>query len=398
LLKSIVICPGEELAAGLCAALNELGTVEIRKVLNRYPDAAELARTIRTYAPEVVFLSFESYSTGHAIVKFVHQEGRGIQVVAIAKNYDMTMLKDTMRLGVREYLAEPWEQASISESLSHLQAILKQEPVILNMTDKVYSFLPAKAGSGASTIALNAAGYLAEQTDRRVLLSDFDLNSGIIRFALKITDENSVVEAIEHSAKIDDELWPQLVAKCGRLDVLHAGRLNPNMRIEPVEMQNLATFMRRNYDAVIFDLSGNLERYSIELMQESKKIFLVCTTEIPSLHLAREKLKYLKTLDLDSRVSVILNRLPKRPLLSQDQVEEVLGQPVSQTFVNDYEAVHEAVTAGSLIWRETELGHSIGAFADQLDGRRSDSEQGLKSRFLERIAAPGKWLSSVERS
>jgi phosphoribosylformylglycinamidine synthase len=48
------------------------------------------------------------------------------------------------------------------------------------------------------------------------------------------------------------------------------------------------------------DLSGNLERYSIEIMQDCKRIMLVCTPEIPSLHLAREKINFLKTLDLDS--------------------------------------------------------------------------------------------------
>ncbi len=58
-------------------------------------------------------------------------------------------------------------------------------------------------------------------------------------------------------------------------------------------------------------MSGNLERYSLEIMHESKRIFLVCTPEIPSLHLAREKYLYLKQLDLGDRVGVSAEPLPE---------------------------------------------------------------------------------------
>ena len=84
-----------------------------------------------------------------------------------------------------------------------------------------------------------------------------------------------------------------MVTSIENLDVLHAGRLNPDFRIEPAQIRHMMDFMRRNYQALCFDLSGNLEKYSLEIMHESKKIFLVCTPEIPSLHLAREKYLYL---------------------------------------------------------------------------------------------------------
>ena len=60
-----------------------------------------------------------------------------------------------------------------------------------------------------------------------------------------------------------------MVTKIGNLDVLHAGPINPSLRIEPAQIRHLIQFMRRNYQALCFDLSGNLERYSLEIMQES---------------------------------------------------------------------------------------------------------------------------------
>ena len=131
------------------------------------------------------------------------------------------------------------------------------------------------------------------------------------------------------------------------LDVLHAGRINPNIRVETAQIRALVDFSRRNYQALCFDLSGNLERYSLEIMQEAKRVLLVCTPEIASLHQAREKLHFLKALDLDSRVSVVLNRCQKKPLFTHKQVEELLGLSVIKMFPNDYHGVNRAMTAGT---------------------------------------------------
>src|SRR6185295_15509768 len=134
-----------------------------------------------------------------------------------------------------------------------------------------------------------------------------------------------------------------------RLDVLHAGKLNPSVRIDGSQIHNLIDFMRRNYTSLFFDLSGNLERYSLEIMQESRKILLVCTPEIPSLHLAREKLAFLRELDVDNRLGILLNRTTKKPLFNKEQVEDVLKVPVVATIANEYHGVSRAVASGTWI-------------------------------------------------
>ncbi len=88
----------------------------------------------------------------------------------------------------------------------------------------------------------------------------------------------------------------QLVTTIQNLDVLHAGQINPSLRIDPTQIRNLVQFMRRNYSAMCFDLSGNLERYlDRDHAGIEARVILVCTPEIPSLQLAREKLQFLRT-------------------------------------------------------------------------------------------------------
>lgn len=387
MLRAIIICPDRELSERLEAALQATGEVAVGRVFDRFPVAIDLVRALRAHAPEVVFLSFELLDKAREVARFLETEADGIQIVAVHRQLDAKLLRETMRAGVREFLADPFDRQSLLESLDAVKALVQRKPPVIESTSQIFAFLPSKAGAGTSTIALNVSGAMARRPATRVVLSDFDLNSGMLRFMLKLTNEYSVLDAAENALRIDEGLWPQLVTTFDQLDVLHAGRVNPNLRIEGAQIRGMIEFMRRNYQAVCFDLSGNLERYSIEIMQDCKRVLLVCTPEIPSLHLAREKLHFLKTLDLDTRVSVVLNRVQKKALFTTAQVEEILGTPVIKTFSNDYHGVNRALTQGTCIEPESDMGKGFAQFANEL----LDPAPGPldpKKKFIEFFAVP----------
>jgi pilus assembly protein CpaE len=391
-LSSIIICPDQEMAARLESALAAIGETVTGRTLHRYPNAIDLVRTLRAHAPHVVFLSFESLDKARDVVQFLETEAEGIQIIALARQVDAQLLRDTMRAGVRECLAEPFERQALLEALQTVKGQIERKPPTLESTSQIFAFLPSKAGSGTSTIALNVSAALARRPDTHVLLADFDLNSGMMRFMLKLQNEYSVIDAVEHSLRIDEHLWPQLVTPLDSLDVLHAGRVNPSLRIETSQIRALVDFARRNYQALCFDLSGNLERYSLEIMQDCKRILLVCTPEIPSLHLAREKLHYLRNFDLDSRVGIVLNRVQKKAVFSKQQVEEILGLPVIKTFANDYHGVNRALTAGTCIDPSSDMGKAFAGFASDLMERRVMAQNSGKRKFLEFFAVPARTL------
>lgn len=385
MLRSIVICPDQALAQRFEAAVTATGEVTVGRIVDRYPNAIDLIRSLRAHAPEVVFLSFENVQKALEVVRFLETESEGIQIIAIHQSMDPNLLRETMRAGVRDFLAEPFERSVIMQALATVKALVERKPPVLESTQQIFAFLPSKAGVGTSTIALNISAALARKPDTHVLLSDFDLNSGMMRFMLKLQNEYSIIDAVEHSARIDEHLWPQLVTSIHGLDVLHAGRVNPNFRIEGAQIRGLIEFARRNYQALCFDLSGNLERYSIEIMHDCKRILMVCTQEVASLHLAREKIAFLRNFDLDTRVSIVLNRCQKKAVFSKQQVEEILGMPVLAMFPNDYLRVNRALTEGTCIEPESELGKSFAAFATELVERRV-VVQADKRKFLEFFA------------
>ena len=199
------------------------------------------------------------------------------------------------------------------------------------------------------------------------------------------------MEVLEHMHELDENLWQQLVTTVAKLDVLHSGPLNPNVRVEPSQIHDMAQFWLRNYDVVCVDLSGNLERYSLEILRDSQQVFVVCTPEVPSLHLTREKLAFLKSLDLDSRVSIVLNRVSKQSLLTPQQVQDVLGVPVMYNLINDYQVVNTATRAGEFVDPKSKLGLQFADLAATLLNRPT-VETASKRKFLEFLSAPSQAL------
>lgn len=374
MLRSIIICPDLELSESLQANLLDLGHVAMLKAVGKYPHAHELTRIVRTNGPQIIFLSVQQIDRALEVVKELEQSAPGVQFVAIAHTTDPQVLIDVMRVGIREFLSLPFNLQVLADCINRLREALDKRPVVLDSTDLLFSFLPSKAGSGTSTIAVNAAMAMARLNETRVLLTDLDLNCGMVRFMLKLENEYSIVDAAEHSLAMDENLWPQLVTTIGHLDVLHAGRINPAFRLEGTHVRHLMDFARRNYKSICVDLSGNMENFSLEIMLESKKIFLVCTPEIPSLHLAREKYLFLKNIDLGDRVSVLLNRCTKRnQVISSEQIENLLGMPVAMTFPNDYHGVHAALTAGKQVEPNSELGRHFQNLAETMLERKATS-------------------------
>jgi pilus assembly protein CpaE len=363
------------------------GRVGLVKTADRYLQEFDLERFLRANAPQVVFLSIEHLSRAMEVLRGIEQTLPGIQVVAVDRTCDPAVLLDLMHIGVREFLAYPFDGASFMAAVARLEEVLEKRPALVDVSDNVFSFLPSKTGSGTTTLCLNVAVSLSALTDTHALLMDLDLNQGLIGFMLKLDNVYTIYDAAENAAKLDEHLWPQLVASRANLDVLPAGRLDPQTRVDPLQLRQLIAFARRFYKGICIDLSGNMEKFSLEVMQESKRIFLVCTPEIPSLHLARQKFNLLQALDLGERVVVLLNRSQKRPVISTNHIEQLLGVPVYQEFPNDYRGVHEALTAGRSVDSNSDLGRQCSQLAHAMMDKKMMTRPVRKGKkFLEYFA------------
>jgi len=366
MLRTAIIMPDRKRSKQLILALETVGGVAVKRAMEEYPSIGELLRCLRSSVVDVLFLSFEDVQKARDIAKALEIEFPTMQLVGVHGVPNAETLRESMRLGIREPLWEPFEERSIAELLSRLKERVDRYSAQHGIPSQLLCFLPSKPGVGASTIALNVGAALAARPESSTLLADFDLCAGMVRFLLRLNNKSSLTDAIELASELDDQLWPQLVTRRKGLDVLHSGDMKPNHYVAPGRVSELLSFLRRRYKFICADLSGNFERHSLDLLQESTAIFLVCAPELSSLHLAREKMDCLRRLDVAASVSVILNRVPKKSLFSAQQVEEFLGTPISQVLTNDYESVHRSFMAGTIVSRSSLLGKQFTQLAERL--------------------------------
>ncbi len=381
MIPAIIISPDIELADQLQAALSEIGQVAVVRKVDHYPLEQELLRVIRALGPQIVFLNVTALDEALRVAAEIEVHASGIQVMAIARDCEQHTLLELMRAGIREFVPLPGGVCELPNALLRLNAALDRKPPNIDSTDQMFAFLPSKPGVGCSTVALNTSIAIAAAPDTKTLLVDFDLNCGMIGFLLHLDESRSVVDAAEHAAHMDEELWPKLVHEIGNLDILPSGRMRPDFRIEPVHIRYLLEFARRNYKVICVDLSGLLEKYSVELMHESKRILLVCTPELPALHLAREKMEFLRSVQLDERVSLVLNRSQKRSLMTKEEIEKIIGVPIAVELPNDYRGVHKSFADAKPIEPASELGKAFAELGKKMLVR--EPESGPDRRFVD---------------
>ncbi len=384
MLRGLLIAPHADLSKGLRARIADSGQVVLLRTFERYMTAEELYRFGRAHNPQVLFLDIESDPDAMALAGQIDDLLPGVQLVALHHKWTPELLMKLMNVGVRELLYPPFAKEPFLESIMRLARAVRETPVARDSSDLLYAFLPAKAGCGCSTLATNLAVALTRANQGGVVLADFDLPSGIVRFLLKIAHSFSIQDALEKAGELDDAIWAELVYPVGKLDVLASGPVQRDFRVEPGAIRRLFEFARRRYKVICADLSGQLEEFSIDVLQESRRVLLVVQPDLPAVYLAREKLRLLRMLDLEDRVSIILNRWSRNACLSIADIESVVGLPVEYTISEDHEAVYKALLSGTPLDPASEAGKELARLAATLGAPRPEkTEVTPKRRMVE---------------
>jgi len=340
------------------AAVHARNEVCIYKTMYRFPQPYELTRLLHVFTPDVVFLDIAPMADATVLAREIHAIRPEAAVVGFAQACEVQQVLEVMRAGVAEILLTPITTEKIRNSIRLIVQKAESEA-----RDNLLAFLPAKAGSGATTVALNVAGCLALELDQKVLTIEADLGSGLLSVLLKLSPENSILDALENASRLDGTLWSRIVVKAYSLDLLVSPRPVRPPEISWSQYHRLLQFAQPRYDTVVVDLPEAVTDATVEMVRKAKCVFIVCTPELPSLYLARQRRHELRAREVPAdRIGIILNRWHKHDM-ELAEIEQFLQGPLLAVFQNDYQCVRRAILDGRLIGRKSQLGRSFSAFA-----------------------------------
>ncbi len=380
-MRAILICPSEELKERFTGAVARHPNVAILKILDAYPSREHLRRVVCASVPEIVFLDIENAPAAEAVARQLEKDYPAIQRVALHPLQDPSIFRRALQLRMQELLSPPFDPTETELIFHRLHEELVAHPATIGPTKHLFAFLPSKAGSGASTIAANASWAFGQVPGNRVLLADFDTSSGVIGFLFNAEHGYSLIDAAAHEREFDDETWNRIVRRIGNIDLLLSGAPHIGEAISNRQLARLLEFSRRNYDTIGVDLSDTLNETSLAVLREANRIFLVTTPELPALRMARLKALLLQKLELQDKVSIVLNRASKRMELSAEEIETTVGLPVLMSFPCDYANVTGAIRTGQ---PATKLSAAAREFAGKLmNGTKHKPD---RKRFIEHFA------------
>ncbi len=369
-IPALLIAPDRELAQRFLATLPQTRAFQILADLRSYPPHQTVEIRARQLKPAVALVDLATDpAAAMELVRFLSGVNPPVHVVGLHPSNDSQALVQSLRAGAVEFLHAPFEPEIQREAIQRLRRLCVIETPERTEAGHAVAFASSKPGSGASTIATQAAFALQRLTGKRILLADLDLTGGTIGFYLKLSHNYSLVDALQHAEHMDPALWNSLAVNYGGVDILPAPAAPYAEAIDPSRLRVLVENARSVYDWVILDLPAVFNRSSLMAISECERAYLVSTTELPSLHLTRKALTLVGQIGFPKdRFQVLVNRVDKRDDISISDMEKLFGVGVHATLPNDYFSLHRVVTLGQPLGADGELGKAIESLVLRMTG------------------------------
>lgn len=376
-MTALLISPNRELAEQFTQTVSKTRALQLVGDLKAYPSEQTLEIRLRQLHPDIVLLDVATdIDTAGRLIRLLTAQKPPIHVIGLHVNNDSAAILRSLRDGASEFLFAPFDVAVQQAAISRIQRLLAPEAPAEKEAGKVIVFSSAKPGAGASTLAIHTAFALLKSTGKKVLLADFDLTGGAVAFSLKLEPEYSLLDALQHSERLDAQFWSSLVVDRGGIDVLAAPAKPSTDPIEPDRLQDVLEWARLRYDWVVVDLPSIFQRMSLLTISESDRAFVVATSELASLHLARKGVKLLAHVGFDAkRFQVLVNRVNRGDGLNGSDLAKIFACPVDISLPNDFLAVHRVITLGGQLEGDSDLGRAVDGLTGKLRGTVEDKKR-----------------------
>jgi len=337
------------------------GQILVSRILDRFPYPYELVQMMNVVSPEVVFLDVQDPEEAGACAKSIQSEYPKTVLIGFRGEREAAIAARDH--GIRFFLPSEADLAGFTEIVD--QAIHEARGGI---QANLLAFLPAKAGSGSSTVVLHTACALANQLKKKVLVIEADLRSGSLSILLNVAQEWSIQDMLQPAAELDKFKLAQCITSKHGVDLM----LSNNAWQGPLpswhQYFKLLEAVWDKYDWVLVDLPELVNPATAEVVRRAHLVFSVCTPEIPALKLAERRCRELEEKGVPfERIKIIVNRWHKAEI-GQNDIERFLKLPVFALIPNNYRAVRTCLVHGQCLAKDTDVAGAFVEFASKLTG------------------------------
>lgn len=254
----------------------------------------------------------------------------------------------TRSLGAQEYLPKPLTRDKVAR---HIAALLPGHALVSTVLGGVLVIITGvRGGVGATTLAVNLAGYFGISLHRHTVLLDTDLHFGDAAFQLNLKPGPGLRTALDTPERIDTLLAERAgQAAATRLDLL-AGEesLDTRLNVAPGSAATLLRALRRRYNFIVADARPRPGPINDDLLEQAHQRVLVMLPTLASVRAALRIMAVSPKPNQAKRPVIVLNRLGIPGGLTRREVERALDMKVDVTISDQPRQVAAAATMGEL--------------------------------------------------
>jgi Flp pilus assembly CpaE family ATPase len=262
-----------------------------------------------------------------------------VGVILARDHVDVALLTHALRSGVREVVqtGDPTALAAACRRSHEVSQRLlaagsgaaDAEPA---RAGQIVTVFAAKGGCGKTTLAINLAVALANNTDRRVCIVDLDLAFGDVAISVQLDPARTIIDALPMAGHLDTTGAASLLThyQPGLEMLLAPVTPGDAEKVPPALVGELLGILRGIFDYVVVDTPAQFSEHVLTAMDASSHHVLLTTPDVPALKNLRITLDMLDLLSYPRQIrSVVLNRSDSKVGLSLDDVHRVVRWPIA---------------------------------------------------------------------
>ena len=338
-----------------------------------------ILRQIQDLRAEIVLVDISGENPQPAIkaIELIQANTLQLAIFANGSMRQPTTIVASMRAGAGEYLDDSAGSEALLEALTRFSSNRTRTRGGAGKA-RIFTFLSAKGGAGATTAAVNTAIAL-QQSHGGVVLVDF-APVGHAQLHLNLRPSFGVPDALENLHRLDASLLDGLMTPCK--DGLHllAGPQQPYPSVPtPAELARLFDLLASHYRYVVVDASGRLDATTRLLSDLSNAVLVVAQTDVVSLWSAGRIHDFLEEGTGRNRLRIVLSRYKKIPGFTDEDVEHSTRCKVLWKIPNAFQAISPSIDHGTpvVLQEGQEVSRSFRAFAAALAEASPNMEGGL---------------------
>jgi len=310
-----------------------------------------------------------------------------IKVIVLGDRADIEFYRlVTRRLGVDEYLRKPLTRDAVSSLIGPYIAGAAPEQD-RNRGGRIIAVCGARGGAGATTIAVNLALQVSEQTRSHVALLDLHLRGGHAAMMLGARPGPGLRAALEDPEHVDGLLLDRVAISVGdRMRIIAAD--------EPIEADPTPTaagitrvlkLLRQRFNVIIIDMPIPPTSAEREALLLARQALIVLNPDVASLRDAQQAKRMINTQIGAGRVLSVLNRATMPGALSLAMVEEGLGKKPEVIIPDLSKQLMRAANLGRPALNDcSALGRALTPLTQEISGVDLRPATGRLARWLRR--------------